>query len=411
MSIENLPQELIEHIISFVCLTQIPQCSTVACNWVYPSQRHLFRHLFIRISPASGILSALSRLFTASPHLALHVRSVMVIDETEMGRTPAPDLLFTAACVLKHLKALREIELAFRGASWGPTPMFEDMVLKPIQRLPELSNIVVSGVSDLEGLHDISALVAQSSCSRLGLTFVKLREHQRRQDVQPCSEEQTMSNITHLALLLPHASPGTYSTYFDGRAFPNLATIQFNLVDFCQLVTIRTILASDDFPTLETFICHISCPMYPPSTTGHPHPLFSLSKFRNIIFTMSESYAAEWGLVKRFIGWWADVFAIHSADNRTATIQLTIPLAGLPLLSSTKAGDDIPDYRRDGRLKEEAEDWRRLDGVLTSPAFVRLQEVKLRLIDCEKESPRCGEVEERVRIVLPKVRDRGLLRL
>ncbi|KAJ7916168.1 hypothetical protein B0H13DRAFT_374895 [Mycena leptocephala] len=92
----RLPQELIDLILDLNASDKrsLKACSRVARSFRHTSQKHIFSD--IRLMPASRYwiksryltLQGFSQILSNSPHLALNVRSLTVIEGTGVGSVP-----------------------------------------------------------------------------------------------------------------------------------------------------------------------------------------------------------------------------------------------------------------------------------------------------------------------------------
>ncbi|KAJ7653166.1 hypothetical protein DFH06DRAFT_1204869 [Mycena polygramma] len=92
---QTLPQELIDLILDFTDKKSLKACARAARSFRHTSQKHIFSD--ITLKPVSRLLWDRSRYLTlkgfaqilsASPHLALNVRSLTLVEGTGLGSTP-----------------------------------------------------------------------------------------------------------------------------------------------------------------------------------------------------------------------------------------------------------------------------------------------------------------------------------
>ncbi|KAF7329290.1 F-box domain-containing protein [Mycena kentingensis (nom. inval.)] len=128
----SLPQELIEHTLSFLQDAKtLRACSLAARNFVWPSQRGLFAEIHLQ-SLQSTALERLAEVLLETPHLALFV-NMLEIDVADSRPTTERANLFFVLCEM--CKALREFSIVmFPGkhlASWVLLPIVEGALLQP----------------------------------------------------------------------------------------------------------------------------------------------------------------------------------------------------------------------------------------------------------------------------------------
>ncbi|KAJ6627350.1 hypothetical protein B0H10DRAFT_381358 [Mycena sp. CBHHK59/15] len=108
----TLPQELVDLILDFTDNTTLKACSRVARSFLYTSQMHIFSE--IKLLPSqwfdfgknSMTLPRFSRILSRSPHIALYVRSLTVVEGDGVISIPwiRKDVLPAVLSMLVNLK-------------------------------------------------------------------------------------------------------------------------------------------------------------------------------------------------------------------------------------------------------------------------------------------------------------------
>ncbi|KAF8918353.1 hypothetical protein CPB85DRAFT_78573 [Mucidula mucida] len=120
MCLASFPQELVDNIISHADVPTLFACSLVNRSWLYPSQRRLFRCLYLKIEPKGRHLSRVLELLRVAPHIAAYFRRLLVLDETQQGRkSESLHAMRLFVDVLHRLVNLREVEVAYAETGGG----------------------------------------------------------------------------------------------------------------------------------------------------------------------------------------------------------------------------------------------------------------------------------------------------
>ncbi|KAJ6493995.1 hypothetical protein C8R47DRAFT_1117998, partial [Mycena vitilis] len=180
---QTLPQELIDLILDFTDKKSLNACARAARSFRHTSQKHIFSD--ITLKPVSRLLWARSRYLTlkgfaqillTSPHLALNVRSLTLVEGTGLGSTPwiRTD---TVPPILSMLVNLAKISLKSPDMLWldwdsFPAPLVT--ALHSIFSLPSLTSVRLHHIHFKQSTELISLLRCCTNIDRLDLGGVSV---------------------------------------------------------------------------------------------------------------------------------------------------------------------------------------------------------------------------------------------
>ncbi|KAF9009232.1 hypothetical protein BDZ89DRAFT_1078599 [Hymenopellis radicata] len=370
MCLATFPQELIDGIIESQGddVPTLSACSLVSRSWLYPSQRCLFRELYLKIEPKRHRhLSRVLELLEGAPHIAAHFRRLLVLDETRQGRKSDAECLHAIglfADVLRRLVNLRQVEVALCGDRWGPVPVVED-VFRDVFSLSTLRTLAVSSVP---------------KASRLSLAFVSVCSDPNELGEDHCAAP--LEAVDSLSLLLDDHTLENFQSFLLPSSipeiFPNLTTLEISVLSWNQAMALQQVLNTKDFPLIESFRCNLNCYIYKSDDmAGCP---LNLSHFRRVYLSVQTQRLDDWvhedHPASRVVEWWRDSLSTLAAsgieaitfelplsqvmtgeNERAHWIEIDRLLAGFPWLQSVhlRNSDAFPFYEYSS-VKERARD-------------------------------------------------------
>ncbi|KAJ7148705.1 hypothetical protein C8R43DRAFT_1236755 [Mycena crocata] len=188
----TLPQELIDSILDLIRDKRtLKSCSRVARSFRQTSQKHIFAD--IKLSPAPPrywrknalTLQEFSQILTSSPHLALAVRTIVLVEGSGFGEPPWMQRGNFPA-ILAMLVNLTAIAMECRTRiEWSRLPSTLVGALENAVALPTLSFVRLSNVRFDRGTELLSLLHCCRHVDSLILSKISVEEHGNTMDARP----------------------------------------------------------------------------------------------------------------------------------------------------------------------------------------------------------------------------------
>src|ERR1700761_2097574 len=176
----TVPQEIIDLILDFTDKKALKVCSCVARSFRYTSQKNLFSD--IRLKPSSrfwlksdSFIERFLKVLTRSPHLALHVRALTLVEGTGIG-SPAWMRTEQFASILVMFVNLTKLSIESQlWLNWRSFPPTLVTALHGTMALPTLTSVRLRHLRFEQSSELISLLQCSRNLEFLGLSQVYVR--------------------------------------------------------------------------------------------------------------------------------------------------------------------------------------------------------------------------------------------
>ncbi|KAJ7221350.1 hypothetical protein GGX14DRAFT_429461 [Mycena pura] len=176
----GVPQEIIDLILDFTDKKALKACSCVARSFRYTSQKHLFSD--IRLKPSSRFwlksdlfIERFLKILTRSPHLALHVRALTLVEGTGIG-SPVWMRTEQFASILVMFANLTKLSIESQlWLNWRSFPPALVTALHGTMALPTLTSVRLRHLRFEQSSELISLLQCSRNLEFLGLSQVYVR--------------------------------------------------------------------------------------------------------------------------------------------------------------------------------------------------------------------------------------------
>ncbi|KAJ6535998.1 hypothetical protein DFH09DRAFT_1179312 [Mycena vulgaris] len=177
----TLPQELIDSILDLTDKKALKACARVARSFLHTSQKRIFSHVKLMPAPrywrrADMTLQEFSQILSLSPHLALNVRSIVLVEGTGAGsvpwiRTDAFPAIFSMLVNLTRISIESDLWL-----DWSSFPTASIQALKVGVALPSLTSVRLRNFRFGKSTELVSLLQCCRSLDTLLLSRVSVAE-------------------------------------------------------------------------------------------------------------------------------------------------------------------------------------------------------------------------------------------
>ncbi|KAF9023971.1 hypothetical protein BDZ89DRAFT_1136370 [Hymenopellis radicata] len=397
----SLPPELLDMIIQHLSghKNALRSCALVSRTWSGFSQRALFRDAQVKLWTYEYMTKLLADLISV-PHLQTLVRSLAIYQRYINDVIPLTAHMSCLASVLPLLPNLMKVMFQDEDIDARrivATRSYLDLIPNVLGEAPlvELNIDIYS----LEIFHHFFGILAGTNVKRVHLFGLVNR---RNVELGATRKRLHLPSLQIIRFGVDGLQEEFYNCLTHSFDLPNLKQCEFVTEFADELLRWHDVLLRGKFPPLELFKLELANGFtedlqyagIPEEDAYRPLPLASLP-FQHVHLSVNTGDRDE---TRKFIEWWSSTF--RALSDSKATIHFT---------ELTFSFTDLPDI---DTLEEE---WNSLDNSLAHTMFSSVRSIHFRGIDGQSEligtEAAYTVLGDRIRLVLPRLASRGVLRL
>ncbi|KAF9023963.1 hypothetical protein BDZ89DRAFT_1069497 [Hymenopellis radicata] len=398
----SLPPELLDMIIQHLSghNNALRSCALVSRTWSGFSQRALFRDAQVNLYTYKNMTNLLDDLISV-PHLQTLVRGLAIYQPYSYDDIPLTAYMSCLASVLSLLPNLMKVVFQDEDISASnivANRSYLDLIPNVLGKAP-LVELDIDILYSVEIFHHVFGILAGTNVKRVRLSG--LVDH-HNVDFGATRKRLHLPSLEGIRFEVDGLQEEFHNCLTHSFDLPNLKQCEF-VTEFADgLLRWHDVLLRGKFPPLELFKlelanCFTEDLQYagiPEEDAYHPLPLAGLP-FQHVHLSVNPG---DLGETRKFIEWWSSTF--RALSDSKATIHFT---------ELTFSFTDLPDI---DTLEEE---WNSLDNSLAHTMFSTVRSIHFKGIDGQSEligtEAAYTVLGDRIRLVLPRLASRGVLRL